>query len=74
MSIDTALVAYCYEKQSAKKWGAVLCVCRIFTVWAEEMSKCKSDVDCKFGPKKCWFIHQEDIVIAYNNAKSEGQM
>ena len=36
--------------------------------------KCKSEVDRKFGPKNCWFIHHEDIVIAYDNAKSEGQM
>ena len=26
-----------------------------------------------FGPRKCWFVHKEDIEIAFNNAKSEGQ-
>ena len=40
----------------------------------QSVSKCKSEVDCKFGPKKCWFIHQKDIVIAYDNTKSKGQM
>ena len=33
------------------------------------VSKCKNEIDCRFGPKKCWFIHKEDIEIAYENAK-----
>ena len=37
------------------------------------VSNCKNDVDCKFGPRKCWFLHQEDIKIAYENAKNEHQ-
>ena len=35
---------------------------------------CKNEDDCKFRPKKCWFIHKEDIEIAYQSAKSEGQI
>ena len=38
------------------------------------ISKCKNQVECKFGPKKCWFIHQEDIENAYHNAKCENQI
>ena len=34
---------------------------------------CKNDNECKFGPRKCWFLHQEDIEIAYQNAKDENQ-
>ena len=37
----------------------------------QSVSKCKSENDCKFGPRKCWFIHQENVEIAYKNAKSE---
>ena len=36
--------------------------------------KCKHANECKFGPRKCWFIHQENIEIAYQNAKNEGQI
>ena len=35
---------------------------------------CKNEDICKFGPKKCWFVHKEDIDIAYKNAKSEAQI
>ena len=35
------------------------------------VAKCKSEGECKFGPKKCWFVHQHDIEIAYFNAKNE---
>ena len=35
------------------------------------VANCKHEVECRFGPKKCWFIHKEDIEIAYQNAKSE---
>ena len=38
----------------------------------QTVSKCKSEADCKFGPEKCWFVHTEDIEIAYNNAKLQG--
>ena len=34
----------------------------------------KNQVECKFGLKKCSFIHQEDIENAYHNAKSENQI
>lgn len=34
------------------------------------VSECKSGNECKFGPKKCWFIHQENIEIEYHNAKN----
>ena len=35
--------------------------------------KCKSEGDCKFYSRKCWFVHQEDIEIAYLNAKNRSQ-
>ena len=35
---------------------------------------CKNEDICKFGPKKCWFVHKEDIEKAYKNAKSEAQI
>ena len=36
--------------------------------------KCKSEGDCKFhSTKKCWFVHLEDIEIAYSNAKYGSQ-
>ena len=35
------------------------------------VANCKNEVECRFGPKKCWFIHKEDIEIAYQNAKRE---
>ena len=37
------------------------------------VAKCKNDGECKFDPRKCWFVHQEDIEIAYFNAKNEHQ-
>ena len=37
------------------------------------VSNCKSEGECKYGPRKCWFVHKEDIEIAFNNAKSKGQ-
>ena len=37
------------------------------------VSNCKNYGECKFGPKKCWFLHQEDIENAYQNAKYEDQ-
>ena len=37
------------------------------------VSNCNNSSECKFGPKKCWFLHQEDIEIAYQNAKDEDQ-
>ena len=40
----------------------------------EKVSKCKSEDECKFGPKKCWFIHKEDIEILYQNAISQSQI
>ena len=38
------------------------------------VSNCKNEVDYRFGPKKCWFIYKEDMEIAYENAKCEGQI
>ena len=35
---------------------------------------CKNEENCKFRPRKCWFIHKEDIEIAYQNEKCEGQI
>ena len=35
---------------------------------------CKNEDICKFGPKKCWFVHKEDIEKAYKNEKSEAQI
>ena len=35
--------------------------------------KCKSENECKCDHKKCWFIHQNDIEIAYYNAKNVDQ-
>jgi len=37
------------------------------------LSNCKNEDECKFGLRKCWFVHKEDIEIAFNNAKSKGQ-
>ena len=34
------------------------------------VSKCKNGDECKFRHRKCWFIHQEEIEIEYNNAKN----
>ena len=39
----------------------------------ENVSNCKNEYECKFGPRKCWFLHHENINVAYQNAKSEGQ-
>ena len=35
------------------------------------VSKCRNEDECKFGPGKCWFLHQEEIEIAYQNAKDD---
>ena len=35
--------------------------------------KCKSEGECKFYSRKCWFVHQEDIEIAYLNAKNQSK-
>ena len=37
------------------------------------VSNCKNYSQCKFGPRKCWFLHQEDREHAYQNAKYEDQ-
>ena len=37
------------------------------------VSKCQNEVECKFGPKKFWFLHQENVEIAYQNAKDRDQ-
>ena len=42
-------------------------------LYMQSISKFKNEVECKFGRKKCWFLHQEDIEIAYYNAKSGNQ-
>ena len=33
------------------------------------VSECRSGNECKFGPKKCWFIHQENVEMEYYKAK-----
>ena len=43
-------------------------------LYFEKVSNCKNENECKFGPRKCWFIHQEIINIAYQNAESQGQI
>ena len=40
----------------------------------QSVSKCKNEDECKFGPQKCWFIHMEDIKIAFHDAKGESQI
>ena len=30
---------------------------------------CKNEIDCRFGSRKYWFIHKENIEIAYEKAK-----
>ena len=35
------------------------------------VAKCKNENECKFDPRKCWFVHQQDIEMAYFNAKNE---
>ena len=37
------------------------------------VAKCKNENECKFDPRKCWFVHKQDIEMAYFNAKNEGQ-
>ena len=37
----------------------------------DNVLNCKNENVCKFGPRKCWFIHQENINIAYKNAKND---
>ena len=41
--------------------------------YASSKTKCKNENECKFDPRKCWFVHQQDIEMAYFNAKNEGQ-
>ena len=36
----------------------------------EKVSNCKNENECKFGPRKWWFIHQENINIGYQNSKN----
>ena len=38
------------------------------------VSKCKNEEECKFGKKKCWFLHKENIENAYINEKNEGRI
>ena len=38
------------------------------------ISNCKNENECKYGPRKCWFTHKENIKIAYENAKSEEEI
>ena len=37
------------------------------------VSKCKNEDQCKYDLEKCWFVHNENIEIAYLNAKNDGQ-
>ena len=36
------------------------------------VSICKNEEECRFGSKKCWVLHKEDLENAYINEKSEG--
>ena len=38
------------------------------------VSNCKDEINCRFGAKFFWFIQKEDMEIAYENAKCEGQI
>ena len=38
------------------------------------VSKCKDENECKFGPQKCWFLHQQNIENAYKIAKYDDQI
>ena len=40
----------------------------------QSVPRCKSEIDCKFSPKRCWFVHKEDIEFAYHTAKSKCQI
>ena len=31
----------------------------------KSVTKCKNEIECKFGQRKCWFVHIEDIEIEY---------
>ena len=39
----------------------------------KNVANCRNEYECKYGARKCWFLHQENINIAYQNAKNEGQ-
>ena len=34
------------------------------------VKECKNEIQCKFGSRKCWFLHRENLEIAYQNAKN----
>ena len=36
----------------------------------QSVKHCKDENQCKFGPRKCWFLHNENIETAYINAKN----
>ena len=38
------------------------------------VSDCKNKDRCKFGPKKCWFLHPQDIENAYQIAKRDSEI
>ena len=37
----------------------------------QSVSNCKNEDECRFGHRKCWFLHKEDIEIAFKNAKDD---
>ena len=37
----------------------------------QSVSNCKNEDECRFGHRKCWFLHKEDIEIAFKNAKGK---
>ena len=39
----------------------------------QSVSNCKNEYECRFGHRKCWFLHKEDIEIAFKNAKGDGK-
>ena len=60
------------SKESCTKFGSQNAFREhIKILHCEKVSNCKNENECKFGPRKCWFIHQENINIAYQNAKSK---
>ena len=37
----------------------------------DKVSKCNNEkTNCKYGYEKCWFLHTEDIKLAYESAKN----
>ena len=37
------------------------------------VQRCKNENDCRFGPSKCWFAHQNNIEDGYQKQKVKMQ-